>query len=71
VAAKSAIQAFFWLRGLPISFLEPSVSVNLASGEGDVNQSDFFRPEKSVSQVVSKPSRYETKNHLQAEQRIW
>jgi len=31
VAAISAIQAFFWVRGLPISFLEPRVSVNLVS----------------------------------------
>ncbi len=31
----------------------------------------FFQTEKLVSQVISKPSRYETKNHLQAKQRIW
>jgi hypothetical protein len=31
VAAKSAIQAFFWVRGLPINFLQLRVPVNLVS----------------------------------------
>jgi hypothetical protein len=31
----------------------------------------FFQTEKSISQVISISGRYETKNPLQAEERIW
>jgi hypothetical protein len=75
---------FFRLRVQSIRFFLAERSANECSwglGEGGVNRSGFsreehqairfFQTEKSISQLISISGRYETKNPLQAEERIW
>ncbi len=54
-----------------MSALEVGGSTGQVSRGRNIKQSDFFQTEKSISQVISISGRYETKNPLQAEERIW